>query len=461
MPSVFSEDASQKWTVSFTKAAALNLNPSQTDCFFYNDQLNAASIVNGQIVIYSLQETQWVERQRLAPKDSFFTAMQVKDFTGNLKPEIIAGTGAPGFIYIYSLNDHNEWVLSNFGKYVWSPIVNIIIGNFTGAGLNDFIIQDAEGFVFYLKKTADSLDLLWKSPAVWRQINSFTVMDIDNDLNDELIVAYKTGGIAVLKIQNNAMVPVWENYPWGRVLATTYGDWNNDGSPEFMMTTSQKILYTLSYSDQKYHFVQNSSQFEYLVENLKFINASDRELLATDTSGYLHIFQYDHQSKKWTEQQDFQIGRIARIISHPDHARFLVWDTSRRIVFFNKDNHLNQVPLLDGFFQEIGGITVLTKEGRIFIPPDQLSQLENVDLTITDLETTIQLTGNDTVLVMDKKYPYLTTINGQPLPTPDGVVFLDNHIYISPEVYHELFDVLIHYSENGVTVSDWWREYLE
>lgn len=458
LPDIFGEEISSKWMVSSTRVAALNLNPLQTNCFFYNNQLHAASIINGQIVLCELEGSQWVERQRLAPRDSLFTTMQIKDLTGNLKPEIIAGTEAPGFIYIYSLNERNEWVLNNFGKYLWSPIANIIAGNFTGSGINDFIVQDAEGFVFYLKKTGESLDLLWKSPAVWRQISSFIVMDFDDDGQDELVATYKTGGVAVLEIQNNALIPVWENYPWGRVLAMTQGDWNNDGTLEFIMTTSQRILYTLSYSEQKYHFIQNSSQFDYLVENLKFIPTSTgADLLATDTSGYLHILQYNPSTGKWVEQQNFQIGRIAKIISEPARSQFAVWDSSRRFVFFNQDNQWTQVPLLDGFFQEIGKITILTKEGRVFINPEHLSQLDEVNLTMTNLETTIQLTANNTVLIMDKKYPYRTTVNGEPLTVPDGVIFLNNHIYISLEVYRELFDVMIHYREDGVTVSDWWR----
>ena len=210
-------------------------------------------------------KTGW-RSQRFGPDDILFTTFQVKDINNDGVPEIIAGTVEPGFIYIYKLNN-GKWELFNYGKYVWSAITYIAVGNFGGEPDNDILVQNQEGSLYLLKMSENSLDFVWKSPTVWRPISSGYVIDIDHDAKDEImVVSYKTGGIAVLKMANNAVVSVWENYLWGKVLAVTSGDWNNDQQPEVMISTSQKVIYVLGWkTDGGYQFDDQWTQFNYTI----------------------------------------------------------------------------------------------------------------------------------------------------------------------------------------------------
>jgi hypothetical protein len=148
---------------------------------------------------------------------------QIADINGDHNPEIIAGTSNPGFIYIYSFTDHH-WILENYRKYIWSTITNIAVGHFDGTKTTYFVIQNEQGSLFLMKMSESSLDLVWKSPAAWKGIKSMLVKDLDNDGKDEIAAIYQTGGTAIFKVVNNAVVSVWNNNLWGKTLGITAGD---------------------------------------------------------------------------------------------------------------------------------------------------------------------------------------------------------------------------------------------
>ena len=90
--------------------------------------------------------------------------------------------------------------------------------------------------------------MIWKSPTVWRMINSMLVLDLDHDSKEEIIVCFKTGGIGILKLVNNQIISSWDNYLWGKVLVLTNGDWDNDKQDELLISTSQKVIYVLGFN---------------------------------------------------------------------------------------------------------------------------------------------------------------------------------------------------------------------
>lgn len=330
--SAFSHESGKLWNIQIAKLSPLKGHPAATRWYFENGQFNAVSLVDGKIMVLNLEEDVWKEKQSLSVPDCQFVTVQVEDITGDARPEIIAGTTEPGFIYIYEQDFENYWTTNGSAKYIWSSVENLIIGHFTNSAGKEVIAQDNNGFLYFLKNNGQSLDLVWKSPSAWRNIDSYLVTDIDDDHNDEILVAYKSGGIAVLKIHNNAVISVWENYPWGKILAMTYSDWNHDGKSELILTTSQKIIYQLSRSGKGYHLNRTPWQFGYLVENIQIIPGNIPGMLTTDSSGYLHLLEYQFNLKKWVETQVCQTGRIAKIIFDPEASRYLLLETNRNVL---------------------------------------------------------------------------------------------------------------------------------
>lgn len=331
----WTQSASSQWTIFNETVQDWPFESLPEQLFRYNDQLFTVSLNDGQIVIHQCIDTQWVEYQRLDAKGNRFTTVWAKDFNKDNRPEIIAGTDEPGFIYIYTLDQDSQWVICDNSKYLWSNITQIASGTFTGTEETEFLVQNSEGSLFYLNRMNEALNIVWKSPTSWRPIRSFRVVDIDQDSFDEIIVIYQNGSLAILKIEKNAVVTKSENYPWGKILAIHFGDWNQDGKPGFMVTTSQMMNYILTFTDKNYRFVKASWQSNYLIENLQFIPGESPEVIATDTAGNTHILGYNSRQKRWIETQVFYTGRIAHIMP-TDTQEFWLWGHNRQISIISK-----------------------------------------------------------------------------------------------------------------------------
>lgn len=315
-------------------------NPLNTQCVFIDNNLYAVSLIGGRIIIYLYYESEWFELQRLGSEEAAFTTFQVKDINGDQTPEIIAGTNGLGFIFIYKLDDSSQWIEVNSGKYVWAPIANLIIGKFSsnsGAG-TDLIVQTQEGLLYFLKISTDSFDLISKSPAPFKLIENAQIIDFDNDGLEEIVVTYRTSGVAVIKLVNNAAVSVWENYPWGKVLAMTYSDWNNDRRNELILATSQKVVYLLTANEKGIDFKLDNFQFDYVAENL-IINNNAKKMLTTDSTGKLRTYKYDQKNKKWQEETTLQTGRIIKVMSISDNENDLyLWSANRQLIKYQFKN---------------------------------------------------------------------------------------------------------------------------
>jgi len=332
----WTQSSSAQWSISTGMVQAWPYERLPEQFFYYDHQLFSVSIQDGQLVIHQCVDNQWVEYQRLLAKSNHFTTVWVSDFDWDNQPEIIAGTDEPGFLYIYALNQDSQWTIRDNSKYLWSNINHIVSGRFTETEETEFIAQNSEGSLFYLKRMDDALNIVWKSPSPWRQIRFLQVIDIDGDSLDEILVSYQNGSLAVLKIEKNAVVSQSENYPWGKVLAVHFGDWNQDGKPGFMVTTSQKVNYILSYANKSYRFIQAPWQSNYLIENIQYVPGKSSEVIVTDSAGNTHILGYNPVQKRWNETQVFYTGRIAQIIPVPDEKEYWLLGHNRQINVVSK-----------------------------------------------------------------------------------------------------------------------------
>jgi hypothetical protein len=321
---------------------------------------------------------------------------------------------------------------------VWSAITCIAVGNFSGEPGNDILVQNQEGSLYLLKMTDNSLDLIWKSPTVWRPISSGYVIDIDHDGKDEIVVSYKTGGIAILKLANNSVVSVWENYLWGKVLAVTSGDWNNDQQPEVLISTSQKVIYALGWStDGGYQFEDQWTQLNYTIEKLVFFtNNGLSQLLATDTAGKSHLLEYDTKSKVWIEDYIAPTGRIAQIIS-ADPKNILLWGYNRKMItvqaYSTKEIKLN--------YQDVDyqiSPAAAYKNEILYVAPKALQAISDLNLSYKNNKTNFTITQGDQNVEVAKK-DLTIKVNGNLLSLTEPPIVVDGELQLPLSSYQTLF----------------------
>ena len=420
----------------------IKFNPRSTQFAMINDQIAAFSLINGKISVNTqTADGNWEECAILGPKELTINAFHVKDIDGDNLPEIIMGTVDPGLIFIYKMIN-GQWESINYGKYVWSSISSITTGQFSAATGMDFLIQNQDGFLFLFHKTETSLDLIWKSPNTWRPIQSFFAVDIDNDSKDEIIATYQNGGIAILKLINNAIVSIWENYPWGKIMAVSYSDWDNDGRPDIVFSTSQKLIYVLGWTENGYCFKEQNSNFNYIVENFSFINApniSERKLLiTTDTAGKIHLLEYNKTEKRWREIISVNLERICKIINF-DNGNFLFL-SNKNLCYFSSLISLSSFKI--SYLEQEYEIKPMLacQNNNIYISPKTLLFPELKCTFIENKNSSLWLI-DDKTYELSKTVPCIIKLNGNKFERINDVILIDNELYMPISTYKRLFNL--------------------
>jgi hypothetical protein len=436
-------DNSPNWFYNLDWGEILNLNPVNTQWSTLDGKLTAISLEQGQLRIFTGNEdSNWVETQSLKPPEIALTTFIIQDINGDGIPEIIAGTTEPGYIYVYKL-ENGKWSLNNYEKYVWSAITGIAAGNFDGQQFN-LLAQNQDGFLYLLKMNNESLDIVWKSPTVWRLINSLLILDIDNDSKQEMVVAYKTGGIGILKLVNNQIVSVWDNYLWGKILALTYGDWDGDKQPEILISTSQKVIYILGYTGKSYQFEDRLTQLNYITETMSLTNYKNHnQLVTTDTAGKFHYSEYDPKLKQWQEQFFCQTGRIAQIIQTSNNDTFLLWSQNRKLITLNAFK-TSDFKLKNN--DTVLGLTppAVYQNNNLYIAPKALSSLAGLGISYTETKTAFKVSLAQTALEITKTDLQNYQLNGAGNSNQNQLfIIFDNSLYLAVDSYPKLFNLIV------------------
>lgn len=444
--------ANENLVFDFKTHQPLELAPYNTQLLFYDGQLNALTVIKGKVLYFKEKGSKWVELQRFGPQDINLTTFVVKDLNNDQVPEIIAGTEAPGLIYIYTLvND--QWSIVNYGKHVWSTINKIIVGNLSQAGSQEFLVQNDEGYLFLLKPSVNSLDLVWKSPNVWKPISDAIVVDMDGDSVEEILVVYKTGGIAILKIENSAIVSIWENYPWGKILGLTVGDWDNDQKLEAIFSTSQKILYVLGENEGKFQYEGQFSNFDRVVEKLSFINCQDQKvLLTTDIAGHLKALQFDFSKSRWVERLNNQIGRIRQIIQ-PQQERTFFWSSNRQVIELTSYKSLSlQVDFQDEQYQLWPN--AISLNSQIYIPPKALADFCGYDFLYNEETKTYTISTNERTIEINENELNLVSVDGlSKITLPFAPIIFSNELYFPIDTLRSLLSLKLDFNLEKQSIS--------
>lgn len=444
--------ANEDLIFSFKTHQTLELAPYNTQLLLQDGQLTALSIIKGKILYFEEKDAKWVELQRFGPHDINFTTFEIKDLNGDDIPELIAGTEDPGLIYLYTL-ENGQWNILSYGKHVWSTINKIISGNFLKVGAHDLLVQNEEGYLFLLKTSLNSIDLVWKSPSTWRPINEAVVADIDNDLLDEILVVYKTGGIAILEIENNAVVSVWENYPWGKILGLTVGDWDNDQQLEGIFSTSQKILYVLGKNGDQYQYEGQFSDFGSIFEKLSFFNQQEHQvLMASNTAGQLKAFQFDSGNRKWVEKLSNNTGRIWQIVQ-PNQEQALFWSSNRKVIELIT---YKAIPIQINFQNELYSLVpkALSFNDQIYIAPKALVDYFGFEVSFNDETQTFSIKTEERTIEIVKNEINYVSINGlSKISLPLEPIVYEDEIYLPLHLFRSLLNLNFVYNSKERIIS--------
>jgi hypothetical protein len=430
------------WYYDITSEETFDRNPENTQWLDIGNQLTAVTLEQDQLTIFTPNEhSTWTATQALKPSENPLTAFTIKDINSDGTPELIVGTSEPGYIYIYNL-DQGKWILNHYEKYVWSAITQIAAGKFDGQQSN-LLVQNQEGFLYLLKISAESLDIAWKSPTVWRQISSIMVLDIDKDLKDEIIVCYKTGGIGVLKLVNSQIVSAWDNYLWGKPLAFAEGDWDGDKLSEVLISTSQKVIYFLSGDNRNYFFKNRITNFNYIAETLCL--AGDKvknQLYTTDTAGKLHCYEYDTKTSKWLEQFSCQTGRIAQIIptSRPDSLR--LWANNHKLITLNAFKSRNFRLFMNDKSFDLNPSAIF-QNGVVYVAPKALQAAVESGITYSESKTGYTIRGGQNTLEVTKSNTTNYQMNHETYANQNVIQIIDNTLYFSSDGYAKLFNITL------------------
>jgi hypothetical protein len=432
-------DESENFYYQVESQSTLNLNPKNTKWYIVNERLQAFSLIKGKITVFSQEGKFWTaESTSLGPSDLQITAFQVANIDDDPFPEILAGSSEPGLIYIYDYNpEQNSWESKDYGKYVWSSITYLCSGNFDDTPGTDILVQNQEGYLHVFHQTSNSLDLIWKSPVAWKQFGSILVKDLDNDSKDEIFVVFSNGGVAILKLVNNAITSVWENYPWGKVLSITSGDWNNDGFTEIMIGTSQKLIYVLGYNDENYSFKEQGTKFNFIADKLQYLKYDNSHYLTVmDSAGKFYFMEYYPQSKSWKPILTINTGKVNALIGERPE-KLILWSSNfliSELKIFKPKSF--QIIYQNQRYDIKPGL--IYKNNNFYISPESLTGI-GVSFEFSETDDNYRFGVNQIIYEISKQEPYEVKFNGNTVSVLTAPLRINDQLYFLIDDYETIF----------------------
>lgn len=191
-------------------------------------------ILGRQNAVYIVHEDEVQELAGDLP--GHVTALAAGDLTGDFRPELLVGTDNAGAFYIYE-RQGGLWNRSGRARYLWEPVQMLAVHDINDDGWGDVLVLNETGDAEIYLSWEGELYRFWRSA----DIKHFTAADIDGDGVVEILFTSRQGQVAVLKWEDQQLVTIWENYPWGTIESLVVID--EGSTPEWIVVTSQKMLY--------------------------------------------------------------------------------------------------------------------------------------------------------------------------------------------------------------------------
>jgi hypothetical protein len=166
-----------------------------------------------------------------------------------LAPGFLAvGTGHAGTVRLYGLMG-NELVEMARSSYLWSPVDQVLFGNFTGGMELQLLALTEKGTLHLLEYQGKNLVTLWESPRDYPPITSLLVWDVPQTGLQNIVVGSE-GLVETFAWQEQTMVSLGRNYPWGVVQALL------EAEGQLYLWTNQDILYVYDWYEPGFSLVR-------------------------------------------------------------------------------------------------------------------------------------------------------------------------------------------------------------
>lgn len=174
------------------------------------------------------------------------SALAVGDLDVDGFPELVVGTDGAGAVHVYSLRGGNPTRIGE-GVYLWAPVRQLATGDVDGDGWPDLVARNERGQAFVFLQQEATLVEGWRSPSDGKVVRWVAVDDLDGDGRAELVLWEGANGLRTLRWENAHLVPIWDNYPWGNVLAVELADLDGDGRDDLLAVTDRGMIYAFGW----------------------------------------------------------------------------------------------------------------------------------------------------------------------------------------------------------------------
>ena len=344
------------------------------------------------------------------------SALAVGDVNGDFQNELIVGTDSGGALNFYVWKD-SVWERQGQPQYLWDVIRLLEVHDFNSDGWGDVVVLTGRGEAQVLLSSEGTLYPSWKSKT-GEVVVGIEVTDVDHDGRPELIFAFESGYIGVLK-WDQEFVTMWENYPWGSIESLVVVPHAN--APEWLVVTSQKMLYAWRFRDGE---VVSSRRFEgnELGENLFYFPDLGLMSLSQKTGISLFDLQTAAVSEKW------RIPGLFGNEAFSYHGDLYFRDLNNVYYRIVSGSATWRIFLQD---QEITNLVeVVNQEGELFYRlPDLAPHLGAVG--VTDNSWHYLIDGHEVVFRPESN---LVKYDQLPIPMKNPIVAVDGQPYVSAEV---------------------------
>lgn len=345
------------------------------------------------------------------------TVIAVGDVSGNDKNDLVIATTNGGALYSFSEN-RGIWEVNGQPIYFWDTISSLIVQDINNDGYDDVILLTEKGELQILLSWEGKFLPFWKSPEN-QKIADFKVADINGNNHQEIIYTVTSGYISILAWDDQELITLWENYPWGSIDSLVVVA--NEMYTEWLVITSQKMLYGWRFQNGE---IITSKQFQASELGEKVFHIPEQGLLSFSSKTGVSLFDLRSSSviEKWNVP-----GVLGSDVFYHDNSFY----------FLDKNHDYQRLVEASGMWrvfmydEEITAkVNVVELEGKLYYKLSDLAQLwdfkffEGYDWYFWQ---------NQREIILDISSEQII-INSFAIPLIDSIVKRDDALYCTSEI---------------------------